>query len=840
MADRLVRPAARTRPGPGLPLVGRDRELATIAEALRRSEPVLVTGARGTGRSAVLAAAARSHARATGLTVLATGAVPRDEQLPGAALQRLLAPVPELSGVLAGVAGVREMAGALAEHAGRWLWCVDDLDRIDEFSRVVVLAQHGVPVLAGATTPVRSSWRWHVRLDRLTRADAERLLATLPGHDHPAARLVLAQAAGNPLALTELARTLPALPADLPAPTATELPLPDRLRHALAAPAGTLDAVLLRAAVLAAVAAETPGRPAVAALDTLAAPAVWSALAAEGVLRPGRQRRFVHPVMRAAVLERAGFAPVGAARRELVAALPAGHPAQAWHTARAEPAPDATTADLLDRAASGLIAAGRPGAAAYALALAAERSTGPGSAHDRRLRAAHCAERAGAPDWGRQLAAGSPPPGGPAGHGGTGLLRLAYLRGDDQSRDAVRAALPAGADEVTAAWVQAVVEDGDPDGRVRALLTDPAPTGRAGGSPGQDALTLGTLALARHETAAARRHLTRSLALARPGSPDHGLALSGLVTVEWDAGDLTAAAGYAARLIAVTRRDRNVGVVEDVRASARATLAAIAVLRDDADRDRRLREARDELQPGRHALYALRLDRAQGLADSIRGRPDLAFHRLRRHFHPDGRPVHHRGSDLALADLARVAAGLGRGAEVAPIVEAAGARVRRLGSARVTALWLHARALLAGPAAAPLYQRALAGGGPWAVERALTMLDYAQWLRRGQRPAESRPLLTAARAGFTSAGLGGWRERAQAELDAADPPRRTGPVPDGLTPQQRQVVTLAAQGLTNPQIAARLGLSARTVGTHLSRAYPVLGVTRRSQLPAVLDTGGTS
>jgi DNA-binding NarL/FixJ family response regulator len=51
-----------------------------------------------------------------------------------------------------------------------------------------------------------------------------------------------------------------------------------------------------------------------------------------------------------------------------------------------------------------------------------------------------------------------------------------------------------------------------------------------------------------------------------------------------------------------------------------------------------------------------------------------------------------------------------------------------------------------------------------------------------------------------------------------------------LTTQQLAIVQLAAQGLSNKEIAARLFLSPRTVGFHLNRAFPKLGVTSRFQL----------
>jgi DNA-binding CsgD family transcriptional regulator len=59
-----------------------------------------------------------------------------------------------------------------------------------------------------------------------------------------------------------------------------------------------------------------------------------------------------------------------------------------------------------------------------------------------------------------------------------------------------------------------------------------------------------------------------------------------------------------------------------------------------------------------------------------------------------------------------------------------------------------------------------------------------------------------------------------------------------LTPQQRQIVRLASDGLTNRQIGDRLFLSPRTVSTHLYRSYPKLGVVGRNQLRDVIARDG--
>ncbi|MFI7423017.1 LuxR C-terminal-related transcriptional regulator [Nonomuraea sp. NPDC049684] len=75
--------------------------------------------------------------------------------------------------------------------------------------------------------------------------------------------------------------------------------------------------------------------------------------------------------------------------------------------------------------------------------------------------------------------------------------------------------------------------------------------------------------------------------------------------------------------------------------------------------------------------------------------------------------------------------------------------------------------------------------------------------------------------------------RTRTELGATgwSAPRRTGAARFArLTPQERQIVQLAATGLSNRDIAAHLFLSPRTVGQHLYKAFPKLGVTARGQL----------
>jgi DNA-binding CsgD family transcriptional regulator len=126
-------------------------------------------------------------------------------------------------------------------------------------------------------------------------------------------------------------------------------------------------------------------------------------------------------------------------------------------------------------------------------------------------------------------------------------------------------------------------------------------------------------------------------------------------------------------------------------------------------------------------------------------------------------------------------------------------------------------------------------------EHGRTELLYGEWLRRGRRGTDARAHLRTALTLFERTGAAPWAERARAELRAAGEPAAAGaPAPDRLsllTPQELQVVRLAASGATNRDIAAQLFISPRTVSHHLYRAFPKLGVTNRTAL-ARLDLTG--
>ncbi|GGX25067.1 helix-turn-helix transcriptional regulator [Streptomyces noursei] len=123
-------------------------------------------------------------------------------------------------------------------------------------------------------------------------------------------------------------------------------------------------------------------------------------------------------------------------------------------------------------------------------------------------------------------------------------------------------------------------------------------------------------------------------------------------------------------------------------------------------------------------------------------------------------------------------------------------------------------------------------------ERARTELLYGEWLRSRRRKLDARDRLRAAPERFDRVGAQPWARRARTELRAAgehhDPTLAAGSPIARLSPQEREVVRLAATGATNREIATQLLLSPRTVGHHLYRAFPKLGIGSRTQLADIL------
>jgi DNA-binding CsgD family transcriptional regulator len=112
-------------------------------------------------------------------------------------------------------------------------------------------------------------------------------------------------------------------------------------------------------------------------------------------------------------------------------------------------------------------------------------------------------------------------------------------------------------------------------------------------------------------------------------------------------------------------------------------------------------------------------------------------------------------------------------------------------------------------------------------ERARALLALGAVQRRARQRRAARETLTLALAGFVELGAVPWVSRTRDELRRVSGRRQAD---DALTEAERRVAALAADGLRNKEIAARLVIDVRTVETHLSRAYRKLGVRSRSEL----------
>ena len=127
------------------------------------------------------------------------------------------------------------------------------------------------------------------------------------------------------------------------------------------------------------------------------------------------------------------------------------------------------------------------------------------------------------------------------------------------------------------------------------------------------------------------------------------------------------------------------------------------------------------------------------------------------------------------------------------------------------------------------------------VQLARAQLLYGEWLRRESRRVDARDQLRAAHDQFTTIGMEAFAERAAHELLATGEKARKRSVEtrDQLTAQERQIAQLARDGKSNPEIAARLFLSPRTVEWHLRKVFAKLGIRSRRELAGALPSDET-
>ena len=198
-------------------------------------------------------------------------------------------------------------------------------------------------------------------------------------------------------------------------------------------------------------------------------------------------------------------------------------------------------------------------------------------------------------------------------------------------------------------------------------------------------------------------------------------------------------------------------------------------------------------------------------------------------------------SSWALYELVEAATRAGEWDVARDAADRLSERTAALTSAWATGAALRSRALAAdGAAAEDLHRQAIECLDPsrmaWFLARA--RLSYGEWLRRENRRVDAREQLHKAYDMFTAMGGEGFARRARSELLATgeNVRKRRDDTRDQLTAQEEQIARLARDGLSNPEIGARLFLSPRTVEWHLRKVFSKLGIRSRRELSSALSS----
>jgi DNA-binding CsgD family transcriptional regulator len=873
----------------GQPGIGKSRLLA-VAAALARERGIAVMGAAGVQSEARLAFAGL-HQLLRPARARAAGLRPSQQAALDAAFGLDDGPAPEPFRIA--MAALDLLCDVAADAP--LLVIAEDVQWLDPPTSAVLafvarrLESDPIVLLAATRDGYRSaladSGLPELRLDALGPAAAAQLLDGSGPPLRSAIRTrLLREAAGNPLALIELPV---AARSDPSAPLPGLLPLTERLELAFAARVAELpDETRLLLLVAALNDGEDAGEVlragSIVAGTGLELDVLEPAVAAAIVDLDVSTVRFRHPLMRSAVRQGASVQQRRRVHEALADTLDAEPDRRVWHRA-------ALIAGVHEHVASELEDAGRRArrrgaiaVAVTALRRAAELSE-PARRGRRLLAAAELAFELGQPDVAMPLLreAEQFDPGPLTRARATWIEEMV----DPRPLDATRAT-------ALIAAAQHAGEAGDRDLHVdllwlvaqRAWWADPGPEPRRllieaaeplGGADAADprVFAIGAYAdpvghapavLARLQAAAAHR--------ARDTEAARHLGPAALVVGAFDLGSTfldTAVDGLRAEarlghlprmltllgIVAARLADWDVAIpaAEESRrlatelgeplweAGADTVAATIAGMRGDAEIAERA-SARAEaigLPIGANFIVAMaqfgRVAAALGAS-----RYADAYESAQRLFDPAD-PAHHPVMACwGIADLAEAAVRIDRAdearARVAQVEAAAGDN---------PAIWIalglrHARALLARgeQEAAARYEEGLAADlGRWPFQRARILLAHGQWLRRHGRIAESRTPLRAARDGFDALGCVAWGDQARRELRASgESSRRRDPeARDQLTAQELQIAHLAADGLSNREIGQRLYLSHRTIGTHLYRIFPKLGITARSELASVLS-----
>ncbi len=759
-----------------------------------------------------------------------------------------------------------------------------------ESDRIVIvsalLSGYDSPLLEAAATTLTLGPLDATSAGALVDADGPTLSAT-------ARQRLLSASAGNPLALVELRRSQAVVEVDAEGPLPNLLPLSARLEQAFAARLPDLSPTARRVLLVLAIdergdlqealaaAARLEGGP--ISVDSLA-----HAVDAGLVVVDGPEVRFRHPLVRSAVHLSASFSERCAAHESLAAVIDTDPDRTTWHRAAAAIGSDERIAHDLEAAAERARHRGAFEVAVAALERAGQLTRDPRLRADRQLRAAELAFDLGRRDLVRRLLASTDRLVlDPINDTRAALVRelvTVPVRGDSVGvaslvDRAMRAAAHGPTDRVPDLLLAAAFRcwwtDPDPDVCERVVealrstskdwtdhrtvaalaITDPMAHGalvmqrvadadRDGLSPAdarllaQAAFAVGDLERAAHLLA---RAATGLRAQGRLGLLTQVLVLESTTAVHMGRWTLAQTAGAEAlRLAQETGQPvwaAGAQVTEALLAGMRGETALANALADQAERT--------ATGIGNRSLLAgIRTARARIALGG--GDPERAFHLMAAMFDPADGAFHHLHRVWAIGDLAEAAVQTGHREEARAFTAVVERLALATPSPRTHAALRYARALLADDTEARSRWTEATGAeiAAWPFEQARAWFGHARWLRRHRHLAESRPLLRAARDAFDRLGAVPWAGRVREELRAAGeassprPPRSW----ERLSPQELQIAQLASEGRSNREIGERLFLSPRTVGSHLYRAFPKLGITSRSQLAGVLGDldAGTS
>jgi DNA-binding CsgD family transcriptional regulator len=894
------------------------------------SRSLVISGDPGIGKSALLDYATDS---AAGFRVIRVTGIESEMEFAFAALQQACAPLlkhlDQLPAPQAGalrvafglqsaveppdrfLVGLGVLALAAEEAAAQPLLCiVDDAQWVDQTS-LQALAVAGrrlygesvgliLTARAGAV-PGELAGLPELTLAGLPEPDARALLATVVSErlDERVRDRILAEAAGNPLAIVEFSREVTEageLAGGFGISPWIARPLADRVAERYLARVTGLPAATRR--LLLAAAAEPLGDPALLRLASTRLGLDLGDLApaeAAGLVRLDAHVTFRHPLVRSAIYRSAPAADRQAAHAALAEATDPEQDTdrRAWHRAQATFGPDEEAAADLEQSANRALGRGGPAAAAAFLERAAALSPDPAERARRNLAAAQPRYDAGAPREAAQLlaaartgpldelqraradqlaariasitgAAGDAPrlllsaaarltPRDPR------LARQAYLdaltsamimRGGTSWQDAGRAARgappppgPPQSEDLLLDGLAAQAADGYEAGlpalrdALRAIRTDPPGAAVAGTlwAGCRVAMNLwddeSLVVIAGRLVTTAR---SAGAVLELPGA--FGMA----ATASLLTGDLAAAASYVEQLDGVRAVTRSIAAphgrlaLTAWRGRADSGAPCVSASPDDgasldgsagADKDSADRSASLGVSAYTTALLYNGLRRYQEAADAaatVTARVGQLGYTL-----------------WALPELAEAAARCGNPALAARAVSLLEGTALPSGTEWALGMLARCRALTRhGEQAEALYREAITRLGRTRVvpQLARARLLYGEWLRREKRRTEARAELRAAGEMFSAIGASGFAERADRELAATGErvrKRDVRPVME-LTAQEEQIARLVADGQSNPEIAAQLFISPRTVEYHLRKIFTKLDITGRGQLARAL------